>query len=405
MGALKHNIIKIYLYSIFRSFILAYVVERLFWASRGMSITDTVYTEFVYAIAIIVMEIPSGLWADRYGRKIVMVVGSLFNVIASAMMLFIYGLPMFSLAIGFSAINGALTSGSVNALLYESLEAIGEKHRFERVLATVKMLRYGSGFIAAFVGAYTAANFTLLINYEISLVSTLIALVIVLTLKESPQVKAIDDEKSFKVSLSLRDLVGLTIKTLKKDGSLRRMMCMAGAIGGVIIYIEEFWQNFFEQLHVDVLYFGLFSGVMSLSVMVASHYSPKVNRFLRQQPVIKEHRYSLLLVLMICLHLIIGLFPSLGSLVFMGVAVGLAAINENMIFSDLHHRIDASNRATMESVYSMVERSLVIFLGLIFGWTSDRLDVFSGFVAIGVALLFILVLLTIFQSRGTQKSY
>lgn len=402
MGALKHNITKIYLYYIFRSFILAYVIERLFWASRGMSIADTVYTEFVYAFVIILLEVPSGLWADRYGRKLVILVGSLFNVIASSMMLFIYGLPLFSIAIVFSAINGAFTSGSVNALLYDSLDAIGEKHRFERVLANVKMLRYGSGLLAAFIGAYTAANLTLLFNYEISLVSTIIAFVIVLTLKEVPQASAAQKETVSEARLTLKELMALSIQTLKTDGTLRRMMCLAGAIGGAIIYIEEFWQNFFVALHVNVLYFGLFSGIMSLSVILASHYSPKINRALRQHPILKQHRYSLLLIVMAVLHLTAGWFPSSASIIFMAFAVGIAAMNENMIYSDLHHRVDASNRATMESIYSMVERSLVIFIGLIFGWVSDATNVFSGFIAIGGALLLVLLLLSLSKSQATE---
>lgn len=404
MERFKNNIQKIYLYYFFRSFILAYVIERLFWASRGMSITDTVYTEFVYAFAMIFLEIPSGLWADRYGRKNVILLGSAFNVMTLFMMLHIYGLTLFSIAIALSAVNGALTSGSVNALVYDSLAACGEKNRFEKVLARIKVTRYASGLLAAFIGAYSANRMGLLFNYQVSFVSTILAFLVMLSIKEPPR-SADDSEMTEETqTLSVPALIRMSVITLKKDAFLRRIMFLAGAMGGAIVFIEEFWQNFFDLLQVDVLYFGLFSGAMSVSVILASHYSPIINGFFRDHTFLSHKRFPILMLAMLSTLLVIGLMPSVFSLLLMCIAVGIAAINETMVHTDLHHRVSSANRATIESVYSMVERLLVICLGLIFGWVSDWTNVFGGFTALGIALFGILVITSLFKRDSGRPS-
>lgn len=395
MRMVKNNVLKIYGYYFFRSFILAYVIERLFWESRGMSIADTVYTEFIYAFAIIILEIPSGLWADQYGRKKVILLGSFFNVATLLLMLFAHNFVMFAVAILLSAVNGALTSGSTNALLYDSLVVTKSTDRFGRILANIKMIRYSSGLIAALIGGWTASKSGFLFNYQISLISTIVALLFALSLKEvrlKNQVKEDQGERH-----SIKELVLLTTQTLKQNHRLTAMMVSAGVVGSAVIYFEEFWQNYFGNLSVPVVYFGLFSASMSISVIIASNFSPNIVQWMLKKPWLSHNRHKILLLIMASLYLSAGVFPSILALVLMCLAVATAAINENMIHCELHHHIASENRATMESVYDMIERLFVVVLGLVFGWVSDIYTVFTGFASIGIALITLNILISMFS--------
>ena len=80
---LKNNFLWIQLYYFFRSFIFAYVIERLFWRSRGISIADTVYIEIIYAVTLVFMEVPTGIWADRWSRKRMINIGAILTFIGS----------------------------------------------------------------------------------------------------------------------------------------------------------------------------------------------------------------------------------------------------------------------------------------------------------------------------------
>ena len=101
---LENNIKYISLYFFFRSFIFAYVIERLFWRSRGISISETVYLEFVYAVVIIALEIPTGLWADCWQRKSLISGGAVLAFIGSIIMVYVQGFWMFALVITLSGI-------------------------------------------------------------------------------------------------------------------------------------------------------------------------------------------------------------------------------------------------------------------------------------------------------------
>lgn len=393
---MKNNILKIYIYYFFRSFIWAYVIERLFWASRGMSITDTVATEFIYAAVILMLEVPSGLWADRFKRKTVIIVSAVINVLAAIIILNAYGLFWFGLVVAISGIHGSLSSGSVNALVYDSLVELGQTHRFERIIANVKIIRNISGLGAALIGAFAADRWGLLLPYQVSLVSTILSALAVLSLVEPARhfVQADEDEKPM---LRVGDIAKLTVDVLKKDGTLRRMMTSAALISGTIVYFEEFWQNYFVLLSTPTAFFGLISGAMALSAILASVISPKLTHYLRAQQTSEIRRYAFLWVPMTAATLFTGLVLSNFTLLFMCLAVVVAAITENMIISDLHHRVSSSFRATMESVYSMLERTIVIIMGIVFGILSDMVSLQAGFIGLAVFGVLIRIMLYVLQ--------
>lgn len=387
---IENNIKKIYLYHFFRSFIWAYVIERLFWASRGMTITSTVYMEFLYAFLIIALEIPSGLWADRFSRKSVMVVGSLFNVLCYCVLFVAYGPVMFGLSIALSAVNGALSSGSINALAYDTLIALDRVSHFHRYLSNVNIIKYASGFAAALLGAYFATQNGLLFPYKVSFVSVILSLLMALSLVE-PQKQAvkeaIDEDIDEESTPSFMTLVRFTVETLRSNVFLRRIMLIAGAVCATIVYVEEFWQNYFLETGLNPSYFGIISGLMSLSVIVAAHFTPNVITRLDQSKEMASRKYSLLMLLMALLLGGIGWTKHLYAVGFMCLASGVNALGSNMILADIHHKVDSKNRATMESVFSVIERSFVILSGLIFGFVSDHYSVFTGFIAIALFLL------------------
>ena len=65
----KNNIYKLYFIIFFHNLIPAYVIERLFYEQRGMTVIMVVLCEIVYAVTIVILELPTGILADKFGRK------------------------------------------------------------------------------------------------------------------------------------------------------------------------------------------------------------------------------------------------------------------------------------------------------------------------------------------------
>ena len=89
MGYLD-NVKKQYWISFFHSLIPAYVIERLFWQQRGISVQMVVYIEIIYALTVTVSEIPSGILADKFGRKRLLSVYSALAATELILLLFAY---------------------------------------------------------------------------------------------------------------------------------------------------------------------------------------------------------------------------------------------------------------------------------------------------------------------------
>lgn len=374
---LRSNIINIQLYYFFRSFIFAYVVERLFWRSRGISIAETVYIEIIYAAIIIVMEIPTGMLADRWTRKHIILAGSLLTFIGSVWMLNAYGFVEFALIIVLAGISGALTSGSNSALLYDSLKELGEEKNFEKYLARIKALRYGSGLIAALIGSFVASRFGLLIPYQMSVFSCLMMVILNILLVEPKK-----GEKEN--SLSMKEIFTDAKHVLLKNDFLKYVMITGAAIGGIVIYVDEFWQNYMDAISVPVVFFGLISGIMSFAVLIASRQVTSILQYIRKSPFRKRRLYNMLLLMTVMCY--IGLFVirhPLG-LLLMLVPIYSEALLDTLILGDIHHAVESEFRATMESVYSMMASIASVLFGLVFALGSERLGVFGGFLSVGL---------------------
>jgi len=117
------NVYKLYLIIFFHNLIPAYVIERLFWEQRGMTVFMVVLCEVIYAATIVILEIPSGILADKLGRRILLIISAVLSMIEFVLLLFAHSFWGFAF-VGFMAgISGSCTSGASNALLYDSLLA------------------------------------------------------------------------------------------------------------------------------------------------------------------------------------------------------------------------------------------------------------------------------------------
>jgi len=105
----------------FYSLIPAYVIERLFWQQRGMTVQMVVYAEIIYALTVTLWEIPSGILADKFGRKKLLVICAALSAMEFLLLLHSYTFWQFGIAIFLTGIGKALSSGTQNALLYDSL--------------------------------------------------------------------------------------------------------------------------------------------------------------------------------------------------------------------------------------------------------------------------------------------
>ena len=100
-------------------------------AARGYTLVEIGIAETVFHIVSLLFEIPSGVLADVFGRKKMLIFSTLMRMTGNAIMIASHNLFMVCLSIGFHALSYNFSSGSGDALAYDSLKAAGQERRFE----------------------------------------------------------------------------------------------------------------------------------------------------------------------------------------------------------------------------------------------------------------------------------
>ena len=159
---IKKQINRLYSSSIFGQISLSGAWVAIL-AARGFSLAQIGFAETVFHIVSILFEIPSGVLADVFGRKKTLVISCLMRIIGDIVMVLSNNFAMVCLSIAFHALNYNFSSGSGDALAFDSLKSVGQEDRFDRY-ASNQLIIY-----RACEGLSTlTAGFALVIGYKLA---------------------------------------------------------------------------------------------------------------------------------------------------------------------------------------------------------------------------------------------
>ncbi|MFP7298191.1 MFS transporter [Neobacillus niacini] len=374
---MEKNINKLYLIIFFHNLIPAYVIERLFWEQRGMSVLMVVLCEIIYAVTIVIFEIPTGVLADKFGRKPLLVFGAILSMLELIILLFAYQFWTFTLVVSLAGISSACTSGAWNALLYDSLAAVKKQQSFEKIVGRMNSLDFAGSLIAALTGGVLAKYYGFEFNYILSAISMILAFILTLLLKEPVRIvlngEAPPKQKNF--MFYLRGSVSI----YNTNPKLVSIITHAMAIGACITYLDEFWQLYLDEIGYSVLFFGVFSAFISLARIPGNLLASLLLSYFRAESII----LSILGITSVCFF-VTAIFPGSFGL-FMILMIFLASgVIDPVIIGYIHHLGNSEIRATTESIQSLIESIITFTVGILFGIISSSISVVSGFFFLGV---------------------
>lgn len=130
-------------------------------AARGYSLAEIGFAETVFHITSLTFEIPSGVFADLFGRKKMLILSSILRMIGNVIMILSGNLFMVCLSLAFYATSYNFASGSGDALAYDSL-MLEQKETYYEKYASNQLIIY------RFCGGLSTlcAGFALLIGHR-----------------------------------------------------------------------------------------------------------------------------------------------------------------------------------------------------------------------------------------------
>ena len=88
---------------------------------RGLTVAQVFDLNVVFSLSAVAFEVPTGIFADRYGRRVSMSAGGFVMALACAFFIFGHNFWAFSAANVLCALSMALSSGADSAYLYDHL--------------------------------------------------------------------------------------------------------------------------------------------------------------------------------------------------------------------------------------------------------------------------------------------
>lgn len=124
----------LYVYTFLDEFVLLYPVYALLFTDTGLSVAEITSLFVIWSVAGMVLEVPSGAWADAVSRRLLLCLGPLLA--ASGFALWVIFPSYWAFAVGFVlwGARDALSSGAMEALVYEELQRHGQAGRYAQVM-------------------------------------------------------------------------------------------------------------------------------------------------------------------------------------------------------------------------------------------------------------------------------
>tara|TARA_B100000795_G_C22802035_1_gene442488 strand:+ start:839 stop:2212 length:1374 start_codon:yes stop_codon:yes gene_type:complete len=157
---LEGNLRRFIIFRLFYSARFYYPVFTVLFLDYGLTLEQFAILNIVWAMTIVLAEVPSGALADIFGRKRLVVFAAIMMVVELALIVFapIGASPiLFMLFLAnriCSGLSEAAASGADEALAYDSLKALGREDDWSRILQRTTQVVSIGFFMTMILGAF-----------------------------------------------------------------------------------------------------------------------------------------------------------------------------------------------------------------------------------------------------------
>lgn len=213
-------------------------------AARGYSLAEIGFAETVFHITSLLLEIPSGVLADLFGRKKMLLVSSFLRMIGNVVMILSGNLFMVCISLAFHAASYNFASGSGDALAYDSLKLVQREAYYEKYASNQLIIyRLCSGV------STMCAGFALLIGhraaYGTDILMSAIQIGILKTLYEA-RVSDGKEKQGEKLTISVKNALAQcflsSLSFMKRERKAIAFMFANSFVGAVDILLLFFLQ-------------------------------------------------------------------------------------------------------------------------------------------------------------------
>jgi len=330
----------------------------LFYKSNGLTMQDIFLLQSAYSITLMTLEIPTGYFADKVGRKNSILLGAMLGFGGYLVYSFSYGFWQFVIAEVVLGLSQSLVSGADSAMLYDTLVAAKKNDRYTQLDGRVTSIgNFGEAF-AGIIGGLIAVS-SLRTPIYIQACVALIAVPAALMLREPPV-------KTRRIKPGIRDVVSILYKALHGDVKLKWNTFFSAITGAATLTMAWFAQPYFGQIHLPISWYGVLWAILNLSVGIAAIYAWRFEKKFGPSKTVIAFT-----VVLFSSNLLLPFLPGYGGLAALLVFYLARGLATPTLRNYINIITTSEVRATVLSVRNFLIRLIFAVTGPIWGWITD----------------------------------
>src|SRR3989344_3473456 len=212
----------------------------LFFQSRGLSLAEIGFVISGTYIASILLEYPTGIFADKYGRKISLILSILLYALALLVEVTAHSTTQFFIGAVLTGASWAFVSGAKEALIYDTLKEKKIERFNSKVLGSLDAVGAIGGILSALLCSFF---FTIksTLPYWLSIIALSLAFISMLLIKEPKYKKDGETIEAFK---NFKDGLNLALK----NPILKSLLLLYVPL----FFFEEAWYNAHQPILIGL---------------------------------------------------------------------------------------------------------------------------------------------------------
>jgi len=365
-------------------------IEKLFMTEIGFDAASVGAMAAAYAAVVPLLEVPSGILADRWSRSWVMILACVALMVSSLIGGLSHTVIAYVIAAMILGVYFACSSGTVDSVVYDAVvEETGSNELYERWIGRTRAVESAAFVLSALAGGvlaqYTSARFTYFATIP------LVGLAIIGFLRfDEPRLHQAAERAS------LRSHIALTFRTMITSRAVLRVLLLVATAGLLSQAVFEFGPLWLVALAAPAVFYGPYWAMLVSTLGVGGLLVGKLNL---------ERR--LLIAMLIIVSLVGALLLSwtrwlavlVAAQVVLALALAIVGIHASRL---LHDAVPSAIRAGVSSGAGTLTWVLFLPFSLAFGWAARENGVYwSGYLLAGaVVIVGTLLIVTVRASRG-----
>ena len=267
---LRANVTHVLVMSFTWMFVLIAPIFVPFLADHDLGMAQVYRLQTVFALGVVLLEVPSGYVSDLLGRRGCLIAAGVLHGVAFSVMAVADSFLGFAVFEALAAVAVSLYSGTDVALLYDSLEALGQEDRRMRTLGRRVFWLQAGQMAASLLGGALA-----LVSLQLTATATAVVgwlpLLAALGLREVPRRRL--DRGSH-----LRNLRILHHELFRRSRLVRLILFNHTAHGLATVIAVWAFQGFWTAIHVPLAWFGSLWAAYNLTIALVARSAHRVER-------------------------------------------------------------------------------------------------------------------------------